>query len=466
MQTGGQDKCAGYIILVDSSGADVGVECISQGLFTLESLNLPQISQPHRDQSSNETISNTPDCKQNSTDSTGAKEMEQVAREAGPVSSEEARIVPVKPPRNRVRVKKRIWSSALTGQLENITNSSSEVGGTTKVVQAQIEGNPVNCASSQAFEPFRCDYGNSSRNGSSQNHLKPEKARKLSSGFGKKWKNLKKALISSSSEQPTLFKGTETDNTERLNVPARTLKPYSPLQYSAMLQKSRLVDASTSTRISANARAQNDETVAKRGSLHNNVETHSTRNDSPYPNTGTLQEVASLINDQSVDGKLLCDVSIRGLAMNQAQFLDLFEASEGSTRTASIVTTEEASIISIKFHRPRNTNENLQTSDTSFFECPLKKLYKNLPEIFEISPISKLFKSQEVSERSNPVAPSIHVSDHSRSLNNSRNETSYIAFPNVTNRFVADESVSSRKRTLSKRFGNSHTTRFTEERRI
>ncbi|CAK9797335.1 hypothetical protein ANTQUA_LOCUS1124 [Anthophora quadrimaculata] len=449
MQTGGQDKYARihFLWLIDL------------------------ISQPHRNKSSNETISNTLDCKQSSIDSTEAKEMKQVAQDVGPVSSEEARIVPVKPPRSRHRVQRRIWSSALKGQLENITNSSSEIGGTTKVVQAQIEGNPVNSASSEAFEPHRCDYGNPSRNGTSQSHLKNAKTRKLSIGIGKKWKSLKKTLISSSSERSTLCKDTDIDETQRLNVPVQTSKQCSPLEYSAVLQKNRLVDASTSTRISANAsnmRMQNDETVAKRGYLHNNVEIPSMQpqNDSPYSNKGTIQEVASLIQNQSVDGKLICDVSITGLAMNQAQFLDLFEATEGGARTASIVTTEESSIISIKFHRRRNSNENSKISDTSFYKCPLKKLYRSLPEIFEVLPISKLFKSHEVSGKLHRATPSIRVSDHSRTLNNSRNETSYIAFPNVTKRFVADESVFDRRRTLSKRSRNSYATGFTAERGI
>lgn len=102
------------------------------------------------------------------------------------------------------RISTRIWSRALRRQLESITDSSSEMCCTTKVVQAQIEANPAASVSnsqeaSETFEskPSSCNCGNSPRLVLDQRHLNVEKGKKISSVVANKLKSLKKTLICS-----------------------------------------------------------------------------------------------------------------------------------------------------------------------------------------------------------------------------------------------------------------------------
>ncbi|OAD58523.1 hypothetical protein WN48_11028 [Eufriesea mexicana] len=422
-----------------------------------------KISHPQQEQkSSNEIGSDASDSRGNSIDSNEAEEVKQVVEDAGPVSMEEPRTVSVKLPPDRRRVSSKIWSTALQNQLKDITNSSSEICGSTRVVQAQIEVKPTNLRGRKDSLGDDCD--NSSRCASTENHLTNEKGRKLSF-VAKKLKNLKKTIISS---RPAC--SVRRFRNQRLSIPLETHNQPSPIvECSSLLPNNRFVDVSTSTRISANAsnlRAQHDEAMASYSNrLSENGETSKqTGNDHQSivnSKSETLQEVVSLIKRQSIKGKSICDVTINGLAINHAELLDLFEASEGETRSASIVSTKEASIISIKFHRRRN-DELSDTKDTSYYECPLTKFYRSLPELFEDISFPRLFRSQEVLETSKPT-PSIRVSDHSMGLMNSTNETSYISIPRVRGNFVAKESVFQRGRNLSRRVGNSHVARFVQE---
>ncbi|XP_076686106.1 uncharacterized protein LOC143378235 [Andrena cerasifolii] len=430
-----------------------------------------KISHPHRSQLTNDTYSDVYDCRRNSIDSNDAKEIQQVVQEAEPVPAEEAQIVSVKPPRERRRISTRIWSPALRNQLENITNSSSEVSGRNMiVVQAQIEAKPRALGSSSheasgmhqsiSFPP---DYSTSPGLVLNRKYLRDEKWRKKSSIVVKKLKNMKRTLICSRSDKSTDIKEYTADETQRLNLPVFPAADQClPVDHSTMLRKSRVVDASTSTRISGNisgTKRQNDEIVRKHDNSNRSDGACSKRAeiDRPYSNPGGLGEMVSLIKHRSVNGKSVCDVRISGLTMNQSDLVDLLEATGGATPSASIVTTEEASIFSIKFQRPGNNSGEMRANDSSFLEGSLNKLLKILPERLEESALFRLFRSKEQSKPSNPAPPSIKISDHSTTLGRSRNETSYLAAPNARTRIVADNSAPDRVSSVSRRFINYRT---------
>ncbi|XP_076248682.1 uncharacterized protein LOC143188359 [Calliopsis andreniformis] len=356
------------------------------------------------------------------------------------------------------RISTRIWSRELRRQLESITDSSLEpCCGTTKVVQAQIEANPRSSVSN-SHEASKLLKSKRSSHGSvfDQGYLNDEKGKKISSVVANKLKNLKKTLICPRlamevefilreklyyyeirgqlhirTNKSLVFTSYETDETQRLNLPIPSFNHRSPAEQSTLFQKNHLDNVSTSTRISANvsdARRQNDEILTKHDNLERNNETPLKLSEDDYSSSKKeeLQEIVSLIKRQSVNGKSVCDVRISGLMMNQSELLELFEATRGETRSASIVTTEEASIISIKFHRHSSSHKKAHEKDSSFFEDSLRKLYKSLPERLEdLSPF-KVFRSQERSGPSNRVTPTIQVSDHS-SRNKSKNETSYMS---------------------------------------
>lgn len=273
-------------------------------------------------------------------------------------------------------------------------------------------------------------------------------------------------------EKSMIFKGYETDETERLNLPVPNLhvNQRSPMQHSTLLRRSRLDNVSTSTRISANVsdiRRPNE--ASKNHSSDKNETLKQPESDYSCSNNEELQEMVSLIKRQSVNGKSVCDVRISGLTMNQSELLDLFEATRSETRSASIMTTKEASIISIKFHRQGNGSGGVHSRDGSFFEDTLNKICKSLPE--GLSPFN-VFRSQERSGtseashnvRNNRANPTIKVTDHS-SLSKSRNETSYMAMPKIGNKPIADNPVFDRGRNISKRY-SSYTSRFSRERQM
>ncbi|XP_043260359.1 uncharacterized protein LOC122401957 [Colletes gigas] len=346
-----------------------------------------------------------------------------------------------KRPDFRHRTSTKIWSSPLRKQLERSRNlSGGTCHSTNRVVQAQIETNPIACVSNnnQVSEllrrrSFRLDHVDSPRQDTNLRNANDKPPRKLSSVVYKKWKKLKKMIIPSRSRNSVPFDDVVIDDTQRLNLPGTASdQPSSPAKQSTMLQTNQSVDVSTSTRMSVNAlpmRNQTDEIVTNQCNVDENIETLSKQgtNDRQCSNAEAMQEAVSLIKRQTFDGKSVCDVRITGLSMNQSQLLDLLESTGSQTRSASIVTTEEASIISIKFYHRRDSGETIQTKDNSSFEGPFWKFYKNLPERLEDMSFSSFFRSQEQPRKLNP--PSIYVSDHSRTPNGSRNNTSYIRFP-------------------------------------
>ncbi|CAL7935229.1 unnamed protein product [Xylocopa violacea] len=406
-----------------------------------------KVFHPHEEQSSSDIVPDVSESSQCSTDSNEIKETKQVVTEAE--SQIESQIVPANPLLQRRRYHKaqssRIWSSALSNQLDIIRNSSSEICGTRRVVKAQIESQPINSASKSQnlLSTTRSESYDSRYN--SSNSLVDDKVRKLSSAIVKKWKSLKKTLIRPRSNRLKVSNHLKTVNAQTLSVPIATLNlPNSPFQYSAILQRNRGIDVSTSTRLSASdtdvrtckqemkIREDKDDKkneASKQNDLQND---HKSLINSDME---TLQELMSLIKHHSVNGKLICDLSISGLAMNQTQLINLFEATSGSAKSASIVTSEEASIISTKFRK--NSNELSSTKDSSYYEHPLQKFYINMPKIFKDLSISRLFLSREESERSNYDTPSMQAFDRSRTLSLSRNETSHLACPKITRKFVA-----------------------------
>nr|XP_012143655.1 PREDICTED: uncharacterized protein LOC105662824 isoform X1 [Megachile rotundata] len=386
-----------------------------------------KITHPCRNEFTNKTTSDACDDTRNSADPKESKETKQVVRDVGQVSTKESRIVPYKTSLNQKRTSTKIWSSAMRGKLNRIKSSSTELCGSSKVVRAQVEVNPSSSSSNEASDIHGHIHSNSSRLTSSQSNLADEKVRKLSSVAVKKWKNLKRTLICSRSEKSTVQKEA---GKEGLTVPTHnSTSRYSPLQ------KSRLVDVSTSTRLSANVQ---NEPMTK-NNLENSNESQKVRRCS---SAEALQEIASLIQSQSINGTSICDVKIKGLTMNQTDLMNLFQATNQSG-TPSIIATEEASIISIKFHRGSSSK------NTSYYECPLRKIYRKLPELFEDLSFSELLKSEEV-EKSHRATPAIQVSEYSDRMNDSRNETSYIDLPKLRNGLMAEE-VFTRRRT-SRRF--------------
>ncbi|XP_026673174.1 uncharacterized protein LOC113464870 isoform X2 [Ceratina calcarata] len=344
-------------------------------------------------------------------DSNKNKEQNEIASNS--VYSGEARIVPVKVyTYKQHRVSGGIWSSVLKDQLQNITNSSSEVHGSRRIVRAQIERNPT---SSSSIEPIDAVVNNHNCSGRVPipSHVTDQEARKLPSSSAI-IKRLKKILRRRS--QKALSKHVKSDGNQ--SVPTQTLNQCSPLKRKSV---------STSTRLSvngSNVKTRNGEVIIRHDSDNDETVRH-LRPDSHQSNTGPFQEMVSLIKRESTNGNSVCDLRIRGLVVNQSQLLELFNAAEGVSRNASIVTTEEASVLTIKFNRRRESSEGSFTRNTSFYECPLVKFYRNLPQIFEDLSISKLFHSQDVSN--NP--------QHDSCNNHLRNDSSYKSFPKITNRF-------------------------------
>ncbi|XP_054006601.1 uncharacterized protein LOC128891241 isoform X1 [Hylaeus anthracinus] len=334
-------------------------------------------------------------------------------------------------PSCRRRTSTKIWSTPLRKKLKHITDSSAEMCcGTKTVVQAQIEPNPM-LNNNEDSESFRCkslrNDHDSPGQASNQQKLNDERTKKTSSAFGKKWKKLK-ILFRIRSKKSVPFKDFEIDKIQRLNVPISTSGHRSPSKHAAQLNR---CDVSTSTMISRN---QNNEIVENCNDSDKTIEIPSKEEiDQRYSNAKAIQEAVSLTNRSSVDGKSVCDLRITGLTMNQSQLLDLFEATGGQTRTASIVTTEEASIISIKFYHRRNSNEATDATDSFIHEGPfggfIWKLYKRLPERLEETPFARLFRSQDQGQSSNLAASSIRVSNNSKTSYGSRNNTSYFGFP-------------------------------------
>lgn len=182
------------------------------------------------------------------------------------------------------------------------------------------------------------------------------------------------------------------------NIPTRVGNQLSPLAYSTMLRKRRLVDASTSTRISANG--------------------------SKNRNEARQEEIGE---NSKRSPKAICDITIRDIRMDESEVLDFIECKGIST---SVVKTNETSIISIGFHRQQSSNE-ASRRDTSFYECLGMNFFKSFRQRFEDSSIFK-FESRRRS------IPRIQISDYSRMQNDSGQESSDKIFPRIN---VSDEFV-------------------------
>ncbi|KAG6799461.1 hypothetical protein HZU73_05195 [Apis mellifera caucasica] len=276
---------------------------------------------------------------------------------------QEQQILKIILPHNQNR--KWYWSPKLKNQL-NIAGSCSK--------RYQIHENPK----SNSFSASPNDK--SSQHSPNQDNSIGENSRK--SVVVEKLKNFKNTLICSRSEK------------DAQNIPTRAGNQLSPLAYSTMLRKTRLVDASTSTRINAN------------GSKNRNEEIGENSKRSP---------------------KAICDITIRDIRMDESEVLDFIECKGIST---SVVTTNETSIISIGFHRQQPSNEESRR-DTSFYECLGMNFFKSFRQRFEDSSIFK-FESRRRS------IPHIQISDYSRMQNDSEHESSNKIFPrtNVSDEFV------------------------------
>ncbi|XP_076645375.1 uncharacterized protein LOC143354892 [Halictus rubicundus] len=317
--------------------------------------------------------------------------MKQVVQEAKE-AAEEVQNGPVIPSLNRRRVPGKISSPALRNQLEDTTNEFSEIcDGSATLVQTQIEVHPRMCSDEHIKA---VDTSHESLDSTKYKSLAPvfrnlepvnnndcannEKTKKLP--LIRKKKNFKRIFIRSRSKKSMVHNGFETDESQRLNLA-------SPAAQSTMLQKSAQVNVSLHE-----TRLRDDGTSTKRNDSSEYSESPNEDKEQLSSRTEASREMVSLINRQSVDGKSMCDVTINGLTMNQSDLLDLFEATEA--RSVSMMTTEEALIITTKFHRRKNGNETVQTEDDS----------------------------QKQSGAPNLMIPPIYVTDYST------NETSYRAF--------------------------------------
>ncbi|XP_016914460.2 uncharacterized protein LOC107999267 [Apis cerana] len=295
-------------------------------------------------------------------DSNEDKRSKQIVQER----EQEQQILKIILPHNRNR--KWYWSPKLKNQL-NIADSCSK--------RYQIHENPKSNSSSVSPNNKSSQHSPNQDNSIGENSKKSVVVEKL--------KNFKNTLICSRSEK------------DAQNIPTRAGNQLSPLAYSTMLRKTRLVDASTSTRISANSKNRNE-------ACHEEIRENSKQ--SP---------------------KAICDITIRDIRMDESEVLDFIECKGIST---SVVTTNETSIISIGFHRQQPSNE-ASRRDTSFYECLGMNFFKSFRQRFEDSSIFK-FESRRRS------IPHIQISDYSRMQNDLGDESSNKIFPrtNVSDQFL------------------------------
>lgn len=157
----------------------------------------------------------------------------------------------------------------------------------------------------------------------------------------------------------------------------------------------------------------------------NGTSSRSTNNEVVANNDNKIEFGKQLQNDSSKNS--VCDSTIRNESsstMNQT--LD-------KSKRVSIETTKESIVISIKFFGDENSIAVSQTKDdSSFCECPLVKSFNNFLGMFK-DVFVELCGSQGASK--DPV-PRIRITDHSRTLTNSRDETSYMMLPRDANRSV------------------------------
>ncbi|XP_043587324.1 uncharacterized protein LOC122569796 [Bombus pyrosoma] len=366
--------------------------------------------------------SNVPNRKESSTNLDKTKETKLV-QEARPVFSEETRTVSAKLPHNGRRTA--IWAPALKNQLDNITNSSSEVCRNTTIVQAQIEARPMNITTDDIYaESLRDDYANSSQHSPRRSYLTDKRTKKL------KWKKeICSRLGQLKVKDLKTNESRQKFRNQKLDIPARTFNNLSPIQHSTTLHKNRLASVFTSTRISvsgSNLRPTDDEAMAKNGNKMEEYDGISKKFQNDHPSIVNLNE------------KSICNLAINDITMNQAQLSDIFESTSMST---SVLTTKEALIITLKFYREERNNGMPRKKDTSFCEFPLLRVFTSLPRMFQDFSV-KLFSSQQAQKNSIPF---IRVSDYSKTATNSRNETMYMEPPNVGKKLTGNESVYDRR---------------------
>ncbi|XP_003486646.1 uncharacterized protein LOC100740006 [Bombus impatiens] len=317
--------------------------------------------------------SNVSDRKESSTNLDKTKEIK-LAQEARPVFSKETQTVSAKLPHNGHRTA--IWAPALKNQLDNITNSSSEACKNTTIVQAQIEARPMNITTDDTAESLRDDSANSSQHSSRRSYLTDKRIKRL------KWK----AEICSrlGKLRGKDIKSNESDQkfrNQKLDIPARTFNNLSPIEHPMTLHKNRPASVFTSTRISvsgSNLRPTNDEAMAKNGNIMEGYDGISKKFQNDHPSIVDLDE------------KSICNLAINDITMNQTQLSNIFESRSMST---SVRTTTEALIITLKFYREERNNGMPRKKDTSFCECPLLRVFANLPGMFG-NFSAKLFSSQ------------------------------------------------------------------------
>lgn len=180
------------------------------------------------------------------------------------------------------------------------------------------------------------------------------------------------------------LKSNESDQkfrNQKLDIPARTFNNLSPIEHLMTLHKNRPASVFTSTRISvsgSNLRPTNDEAMAKNGNKMEGYDGISKKFQNDHP---------SIVN---LDEKSICNLAINDITMNQTQLSDIFESRSMST---SVRTTTEALIITLKFYREERNNGMPRKKDTSFCECPLLRVFANLPGMFG-NFSAKLFSSQ------------------------------------------------------------------------
>lgn len=340
--------------------------------------------------------------------------------------------LPIRPPRSRRRTHacepvlsdgeltarrpSGIWSVTLKEQLRRMSDSSSGTCARPKSVRTDVEVHPRNYVSSSSegrTDPFTFlslprDGSGSSKSLSTKGGLEDEKGRRISELVVRKWRILKKSLIRTRSNKPSLAEEAETEvEKQRLGIPVPVLPGQSPVGHSTMLRKHRLIDASTSTKISQNIlepRERNGQVIAEAKGVERNHGILSLRPreagaDAVNTTDGEImQSMMSLIERDSISQEQpVCDLRITGLSLSQAELLDLLEAAGAKRKSTSVITTEEASVISIKFHKQPAPKDKARINESANLsqQCPPRTRCKNLPGRFQDALLPQLFRARE-----------------------------------------------------------------------
>lgn len=324
------------------------------------------------------------DGKRSSLNSGETKSMKQVVRQTEPGT------VSVKLPPDRCRSP--MWSDRMKNQLDSITNCKN-----IRIIETQAEVHATKCTSSNDFAESRHDD-----RFSTQSYLIHEKTK------NSKLKNLKIVGIKTFQSVYSRRKDLKANESGRrknqtLNVPVQKSGCISPISRSA----TRIYNVSTSSKISTNLGATN-------------IEANKMAEDT---------ELGKQLHNES-SKKQICDLTIRNEPSSTTnQTLD-------ESRTVSIQTTREGVVISIKLSGHQNSVVESRTKDkSSFCDCPLVKSFNNFLGTFK----DCFVKLRELQEASKDPPPRVRVTDHSRTSNDSRNETSYMKLPSDADRSVGNK---------------------------